>query len=251
MSALIALRQRGALRVDPRRAARFIGGLFVASFGMTLMLRTELGAAPWEVFNGGLAALVGVPVGLVRYGVVLAIIAAVALLGSRLGGALVVTGFVGSTWMALWGIVVPQIGTGPLRLAVFTLGLVVMSIGVALYLHAGLGAGPHDALIATAASRTGQTLLIARTMCEVSALVAGALLGGAYGVGTIAFALGLGPLITLATVHLDRWVPIRVDDRRPAGTLGGDTGREPGGGRRHGRADDRGLPGRGPHLPTA
>ena len=220
MSAFTALRQRGAPSFDLRRVARFLGGLSLASFGMTLMLRTEFGAAPWEVFNGGLATLIGVPVALVRYGVVIAIIAAVVLLGGRLRAALVVTGFVGATWMALWEVLIPQISAGPTRLVVYTVGLLVMSFGIAVYLHAGLGAGPHDALIATASARTGQTLLVGRTVCEVSALIAGALLGGAYGLGTIAFALGLGPLITLTTAHLDRRAPIRVADRSVAGTLG-------------------------------
>lgn len=208
MSAIHALRLRSATRLDLRALARFAGGLSIASFGMTLMLRTRLGAAPWEVFNSGLAARVGLSLGLVRYLVVIAIIAGVLALGARIGGALLATGFVGSTWMALYDIVVPQIGTGPVRIAVFAIGLFLMSIGVAVYLHAGLGAGPHDALILTTATRTRQTLLVARVACEMSALVVGALLGGAFGVGTVVFAIGLGPLIALVTVQLHRWDPL-------------------------------------------
>ena len=204
-------RPNAVTTLDPRRAARFVGGLAIAAIGMTLMLRTELGAAPWEVFNGGLADLLGLPVALVRYGVVAAIVVAVALLGTRLGAALVLTGFIGATWMAVFDLVVPAVGDGPLRLAVFTAGLIIMGFGVAVYLHADLGAGPHDALIFTAARLSGRPLWLSRMTCEVAALLAGAFLGGALGLGTVAFAIGLGPLISLSTIHLDRWAPIGVD----------------------------------------
>jgi uncharacterized membrane protein YczE len=204
MSAPSPRRSLVASRIDPRALARFVSGLAVASIGMTLMLRTELGAAPWEVFNSGLASSFGAPVALVRYGVVAAIVGLVLLLGARLGGALVATGFVGATWMAIFDLVVPHVGDGPVRAAVFAVGLVMMGVGVALYLDAGLGAGPHDALIHTVALRSRRSLLLARTGCELTALTVGALLGGAVGVGTVVFAVGLGPVIATATVPLGR-----------------------------------------------
>jgi uncharacterized membrane protein YczE len=199
-----AARAALSARVDPRPLLRFAGGLGIAAFGMTLMLRTDLGAAPWEVLVGGIAGLVGSPPSLVRYGVVVALIAAAMLLGARVRVALVVTGFVGATWMALLDLVVPHVDGLGLRVVVFAAGLAVMGFGIAVYLHAGLGAGPHDALIEMVAVHSRRSLVVARTGCETGALVAGIALGGVFGLGTVAFALGLGPLIAVSTTQLDR-----------------------------------------------
>jgi uncharacterized membrane protein YczE len=204
MSSRTTLRQRAARTVDPRRVAQFVGGLGIAAIGMTLMLRSELGAAPWEVLVGGLAGLSGMPPALVRYAVVATLIVVVTALGARIRPALVVTGFVGATWMAAFDLVVPHVDGVGAAVPVFAVGLAVMGLGVAVYLHAGLGAGPHDALIEVVAEISGRSLTVARTACESSALVAGIVLGGVFGVGTVAFALGLGPLIALSTRLLDR-----------------------------------------------
>ncbi|MGY6502698.1 MAG: YczE/YyaS/YitT family protein [Acidimicrobiales bacterium] len=208
MLSRVPSRPSAASRFDLRRPARFVSGLAVGSFGLTLMVRSELGAAPWEVFTGGVAGTVDLPVSLVRYLVIGAIIVLVAALGARMTPALIATGLIGATCMAVYDVVVPSVDGSVVRVAVFAVGLVVMAVGVAFYLHADLGAGPHDALILTASERTGRSLPMSRTACESAALVGGALLGGVVGVGTVAFALGLGPLIAMATGRIERHLPL-------------------------------------------
>jgi uncharacterized membrane protein YczE len=113
--------------------------------------------------------------------------------------------------MAIFDVLVPGFGGGPQRFVAFAVGLVVMGIGVAVYLHAGLGAGPHDALIMVAAERSRQPLWLSRTACEFAALTGGVVFGGVFGLGTVAFALGLGPIIAVSTTWLDRMSPVVSD----------------------------------------
>jgi uncharacterized membrane protein YczE len=82
-------------------------------------------------------------------------------------------------------------------------GVVVTAFGMALYIGAGLGPGPRDGLM-TGITAKGYPLWFVRTGLELTALVAGWLLGGDVGVGTVLFAVGIGPLghWFLARLHL-------------------------------------------------
>jgi uncharacterized membrane protein YczE len=81
------------------------------------------------------------------------------------------------------------------RWALMLGGIVVISIGSALYLPTRLGAGPRDGLMLGLHQKFGLSIRVARTIVEVSVLVAGYFLGGTVGAGTIAFACLIGPMI--------------------------------------------------------
>jgi uncharacterized membrane protein YczE len=83
-----------------------------------------------------------------------------------------------------------------LRIAFLVAGIVGTAVGTGLYLGAGLGPGPRDGLM-TGLARRGHSIRVVRTGIEVGALVAGFALGGTVGIGTAAFALGIGPLVQL------------------------------------------------------
>jgi uncharacterized membrane protein YczE len=80
-------------------------------------------------------------------------------------------------------------------------GVVLIAIGSAAYIGAGLGPGPRDGLM-TGIAKRGISIRLTRTAIEVSVLAVGVALGGAIGLGTAVFALGIGPLVQLFLPHL-------------------------------------------------
>jgi uncharacterized membrane protein YczE len=96
---------------------------------------------------------------------------------------------------------VPAANTLPAAAAMLVGGVLLTGIGSGLYIGANLGPGPRDGLM-TGISRRGPSLRSTRTVMEASVLAAGWLLGGTVGVGTVAFAVAIGPLVQ---VFLPRW----------------------------------------------
>lgn len=89
------------------------------------------------------------------------------------------------------------------------LGVGLVALGSALYIGAGLGSGPRDSLMLAISARTGLRVGVVRAIIETTVLVAGVLLGGAAGIGTILFAFGIGPAVEVAFRLLRVEVPSR------------------------------------------
>lgn len=183
------------------RLLRCVVGLGLFGFGITLFIRAGLGLPPWDVFHLGLADVLGLSIGTVIIGVGALILLLWIPLRQRPG--------LGTILNALEiGLVVdltkPAIGEPDmvvLRIAMVAAGLLVVGIGSALYIGAGLGSGPRDGLmLGISRQRIGSrsiSIRLARTAIEMTVLVAGVLLGGTVGLGTVAFVLGIGPLVQL------------------------------------------------------
>ena len=181
------------------KLARCITGLAFFGFGITLFLRANLGLAPWDIFHKGLSKKLDISIGLVIVGVGLLLLLLWIPLRQRPG--------VGTILNALEiGFVVnltkPLVGE-PDQLVVRTLmviaGVLVIALGSALYIGAGLGSGPRDGLMLGLSKRSiaGRPISIrlARTVIELTVMVAGLFLGGSIGVGTLIFMFGIGPLV--------------------------------------------------------
>lgn len=178
------------------RLGRLLGGLTACGVGLTLMVRANLGLGPWEVLHQGISRHTGVPLGTVGILVGFVVLLGWIPLRQRLG--------VGTITNAIWIGVVIDVGVFvlddieplPLRVAALALGVVLVGLGSGLYIGAGLGPGPRDGLMTGMAAR-GHSLRSVRTIIEMSALVGGWALGGTVGIGTVAFALAIGPLVQL------------------------------------------------------
>ena len=181
------------------KLARCITGLALFGFGITLFLRANLGLAPWDIFHKGLSKKLDISIGLVIVGVGLLLLLLWIPLRQRPG--------VGTILNALEiGFVVnltkPLVGE-PDQLVMRTLmviaGVLVIALGSALYIGAGLGSGPRDGLMLGLSKRSiaGRPISIrlARTVIELTVMVAGLFLGGSIGVGTLIFMFGIGPLV--------------------------------------------------------
>ncbi|RIV38356.1 membrane protein YczE [Micromonospora radicis] len=189
----------GNLRQRPtRRLVQLFVGLCLYGFSMALMVRSELGLNPWDVFHQGLSRMTGLSMGTVVIAVGALVLLAWIPLRQRPGigtvANVVVVGLAVDATLAL----IPPVQPLVAQIALLVAGIVGNGAATALYLGARLGPGPRDGLMTgVAARRPGWSLRLVRTALELGVLAVGALLGGTLGVGTIAYALAIGPLAQL------------------------------------------------------
>jgi len=177
------------------RWAKLLAGLAFIGIGIAFTKQANLGLGPWDVLNDGLAQLAGIQLGTASI-----IVGALVLLfwipiREKPGvGTVMNIVLVGAfTDMAL---AVVRSASGVLLQSVWLIaGLLLVGLGSVLYLGSQLGAGSRDGLMLGLSRKTGWSLHLSRTALEISVLVAGWLLGGAVGVGTVLVALTIGPVI--------------------------------------------------------
>ena len=190
---------RGGARA---RAAALLGGLFLFALGIVLQLQSELGLSPWDVLNQGISERTPLSFGTANIVVALVVLAVAWALGARIGigtvaNALLIGLFV-DLLLAL-DAVESLAGHGlAVRVALLVGGIAVVALGSGLYIGAALGAGPRDSLMIVGARRTGIRLGTVRAVLEISAAAVGLALGGTVGIGTVAFAFGIGPAVEVA-----------------------------------------------------
>lgn len=173
-------------------------GLALFGIGIALVFAAELGRAPWDVLHEGIAERSGLAVGTV---IIVAGIALMVLwipLRERPGLGTVMNAVLIGLVFDLVEPRLPDSEALVVRGALLVGGIAVVGIGTAVYLRPRLGPGPRDGLMTGLARVTPLSVRAARTIVEASALVAGVALGGEIGVGTLAFALGIGPAVQWA-----------------------------------------------------
>ena len=177
-----------------RRFVQLFVGLFLYGIGIALIVRGELGVAPWDVLTQGIAKQTGLQFGLITVlmsGVVLLLWIPIR---QRPGFGTVMNALlVGpAADVGLW-LIPPGLDLW-VRILLLPAGIVVLAIATGLYIGAHFGPGPRDGLMTGLHRVTGWRIWIVRTGIELVVLTAGWLLGGNVGIGTVAFALLIGPL---------------------------------------------------------
>jgi uncharacterized membrane protein YczE len=189
-------------------------GLVLFGIGIAAMAQAGIGLGPWEVLHQGISRLTGLPLGTISILVGIPVLAAWWPLGERPGlGTILNIALIGASTNVALG-VIPAASAIPAQLAMMLAGVVTIAIGSGLYLAADLGPGPRDGLMTGLHLRFGWSIRRARTGIELSVLVAGFLTGGTIGLGTVVFALGIGPMVQVALRVFDR--EGRVSRRRRA-----------------------------------
>jgi uncharacterized membrane protein YczE len=178
-----------------RRLAQLYAGLVLYGFSMALQIRAGLGLDPWDVFHQGVSEHTGL-----SFGTVVIVTGVVVLLGwiplrQRPGigtiSNVIVIGIAVDASLAL----LPDAGSDPVALAMLLAGVGLNGVASGAYIGAGLGPGPRDGLMTGLVARTGGSIRAVRTSIEVSVLAAGAVLGGTVGLGTVLYALSIGPMV--------------------------------------------------------
>ncbi|GAA3981815.1 hypothetical protein FOF52_03755 [Thermobifida alba] len=192
-----------------RRLVQLCVGLYLFGLGLAAQVVTGLGVAPWDVLHQGLHLRTGWSIGTWAVVTGAAVIVLWIPLRQRagLGTLLNVVGVGTAMDVSLLWLPVPQTLAG--QVALLAAGIVAVAAGSGLYIGAGLGPGPRDGLMTGLADR-GMSILAARTLIEVAVVAAGFALGGTVGVGTLLFAVAIGPLTQV-------FLPILRADRRAGG----------------------------------
>jgi uncharacterized membrane protein YczE len=177
----------------PGRLLRLAVGLVLCGGGIALMVRADLGLAPWSVLDQGLAERTGLQIGTVSIITGAIVLTMWVPLRQRPGiGTIANIVLIGLTIDAVLA-VVDAPGSTAGRVAFMLLGVAMWGPGSGFYIGAGLGPGPRDGLMTGLHAKGVGSIRVVRTALEVAVLTVGWLLGGSVGVGTVVFALTIGP----------------------------------------------------------
>jgi uncharacterized protein len=190
------------------RLCLLVAGLFLFAAGIVALLESGLGLSPWDVLHQGLARRTALSFGAANVAVSALVLAAAWVLGARIGVGTLANAILVGAFVDLLSAAEPvrALADAPLstRIGLVVAGLGLMGAGTGLYLGADLGAGPRDSLMVVGARRTPLRIGVVRGTLELAALGGGVALGGTVGVGTVAFALGIGPSVELSFWLLGR-----------------------------------------------
>ncbi|WP_435854028.1 YczE/YyaS/YitT family protein [Streptomyces sparsogenes] len=202
-----------------RRLVHLYAGLVLYGVSMGLQLRSALGLDPWDVFHQGVTERVPLSFGTVTVVVGAAVLLLWIPLRQRPGlgtvsNVLVIGAVVDAT---LW--LLPEFHSLAVRIPLLVFAVVLNGAATGLYISARFGPGPRDGLMTGLHRRTGRSVRLVRTVIEVTVLATGFALGGSVGVGTVLYALAIGPL----SQYFLRFfaLPSPADERSPVVARGG------------------------------
>ena len=193
-----------------RRIAQLLVGLFLYGIAISMMVQASIGIAPWDVLTQGVSKQTHIPFGWLTniIGVLVLLLWIPIRQKPGIGTVLNVLLIGPSAQLGLTVIPVQHILW--LQIVLFVGGLLLLAIATGLYIGARFGPGPRDGLMTGIHRRTGWKIWIVRTAIEVTVLAIGWALGGDFGVGTVAFAVLIGPLVGITLPRL--LVPAAVTD---------------------------------------
>lgn len=191
-------------RAPVRRGAQLFGGLALYGASMAMLTRAHLGLDPWDVLHEGLTKITGL-----SFGTVTAIASVFVLLlwiplRQRPGIGTVANVVVIAVTVDAIRAVLPDQHVLAWQIVLLVGGVVLNAVATAVYVGTRLGPGPRDGLMTGLTARTGWSVRLVRTGIEVTVLAVGWLLGGTAGLGTVLYALTIGPL-TQVLLPLVTW----------------------------------------------
>ena len=178
-----------------RRLIQLFLGLALYGFSIGLMVRSGLGLDPWDVFHQGVGGRAGWSIGTVVIVVGAFVLLMWVPLRQRPGIGTISNVFVIGIAVDLALAVLPPFEPYPLRVVMLIIGTLLIGIASGAYIGAGLGPGPRDGLMTGIVARTGWPIRRVRTGIELTVLAAGWLMGGTVGLGTVFFAVAIGPIV--------------------------------------------------------
>lgn len=195
-----------------RRLTQLLVGLALYGVSLALVLRAGLGLAPWDVLHQGLAEHLGTTIGQMVVAVSFVVLLAWLPLRERPGFGTFANAVLVGVFVDLTLLVLDPVQALSVRVLLLLGGVLLNGLATALYIGASLGPGPRDGLMTGLVRRTGRSVRLVRTLIEVTVLLVGFLLGGTVGVGTLLYAVAIGPvahaLLPLFTIASRRAEPV-------------------------------------------
>jgi uncharacterized membrane protein YczE len=192
----------------PRRLTQLYAGLTLYGVSMALIVRSSLGNMPWDVLHQGLADRLGWSIGTVAIAVGALVLLGWIPLRQRPGlgtvSNVVVLGLAMDATLA----VIPAPSSLALRMTLLIGGVLLNAVATAAYIGVHLGPGPRDGLMTGLVRRTGGSVRLVRTSIEVAVVAVGWLLGGTLGLGTVLYAVAIGPLAQVLLPRLSVDLPV-------------------------------------------
>lgn len=195
----------------PRLVRRFVNltlGLILFGLGIGLMLQSRLGVPPWDVLHQGLVNHFGLTIGI--WSIIISVIVLIGWVPLRepYGIGTLLNAVVIGVSIDLSVLVIPEPEAMVWRILLVASGILIIGFGSGLYIGAHLGPGPRDGLM-TGIARRGPSIRLTRTVIEIAVLAIGWMLGGTFGIGTVAFAFLVGPIVQffLPRFHMDLGEP--------------------------------------------
>ena len=178
-----------------RRLVQLYLGLALYGASMALLVRSTLGVTPWDVLHQGLARHLGWSLGTAAIVVGAVVLLFWIPLRQRPGIGTVSNVFVIGLAVDATLAVVPAPSSLALRIGFVAAGVLLNAVATAAYIGVHLGPGPRDGLMTGLVRRTGGSVRLVRTSIEAAVVLTGWLLGGTLGLGTVVYALAIGPLV--------------------------------------------------------
>ena len=201
-----------------RRLSRLLPGLVLFGVAIGCMVRADLGLPPWDVLHQGVSEHTGLAMGTASIVVGVVVLLLWIPLRERVGiGTVANTVIVGVVIDATMAVVDTPTSMAA-RVGLLVFGIALFGPGSGLYIGAGLGPGPRDGLM-TALARRGRSVRTVRTAIELTVLAIGFALGGSVGIGTVAFAVTVGPVVHLFLDRMTFIPPTRPQTTPALGTV--------------------------------
>ena len=182
-----------------------IVGLMIFGFGEALIIAAGLGVTPWTVLAQGIAEKAGITVGTATFAISFAVLIFWIPLRQKPGIGTILNAVIIALMMDLALAILPRPEQFLIQLIMMLGGICAVGFGSAVYLIANLGPGARDGLMTAMQRITGYPILTVRGFLEVIVVVAGFVLGGTVGLGTVCFAFGIGIAVSASAYSLHMW----------------------------------------------
>jgi len=171
-------------------------GFILFGLAISLMIRGNIGTSAWVVLEAALAYRFGITVGTMTVIMGFVVLGSAVAMREKLGWGTLANILSIGPWVDLWNLFMPSVTDNlPLQIAMLLVAILLMGLGSAIYIGVDAGAGPRDSLMLAIKRTTGVSIRTARAMIEVTVVTIGWLLGGPAGIGTLVYAILVGPSI--------------------------------------------------------
>jgi uncharacterized membrane protein YczE len=171
-------------------------GFLLFGLAVTLMIRGNIGTSAWAVLEVALAQKLGISIGTMTVLMGFLVLSGALIMRERLGWGTLGNILSIGPWEDMWLAIIPSVKENlPLQIGMLLLAIFLMGLASAIYIGVDAGAGPRDSLMLAIKRTTGISIRAARAIIEVTVVTLGWLLGGPAGIGTVAYALLVGPSV--------------------------------------------------------